>query len=135
MEIQTGIRFKHIVLMMAIAFGVTLAVMVVKEMSSDAMAVVLGVVCGVLAAVPTTVLLVLVLTRSDRLGNEASHEREQRRPQPGAYPPVVVIQGGTPHTPVLPPGMGGYWPGATMSTVDTRDFRIVGGDELLEDQR
>lgn len=134
MEIQTGLRFKHIVLMMAVAFGVTLAVMVAKEMSPEAMAVVIGVVCGVLAAVPTTVLLMLVLTRNERVGRDAERERQQRR-EAGAYPPVVVIQGGAPQAPVLPTGMAGYWPGAAMGTIDARDFRVVGGDELLEDRR
>ncbi|MBN1660474.1 MAG: hypothetical protein JXA93_18895 [Anaerolineae bacterium] len=135
MEIQTGIRFKHIVLLMAIAFAVTLAVMVAKQMSSEAMAVVIGVVCGVLAAVPTTVLLMLILVRSDRLGQDAGRGHQQKHSGASAYPPVVVIQGGTPQTPVLPPGMAGYWPGATMGTVDARDFRVVGGDDLLEDGR
>jgi hypothetical protein len=135
MEINTGIRFKHVVLMVALAFGATLAVMVGKRMSGDAMAVVLGVVCGVLAAVPTTLLLTLVLTRGDRLGSDAGGERQARHPAAGAYPPVVVIQGGAPQSPVLPAGMGGYWPGATMGTIDSRDFRVVGGDELLEDRR
>jgi hypothetical protein len=135
MEIQTGIRFKHIVLLMATAFAVTLAVMVAKQMSSEAMAVVIGVVCGVVAAVPTTALLMLVLVRSDRLGHNTGRERQQRHPAAGTYPPVVVIQGGAPQAPVLPSGMAGYWPGATMGAVDSRDFRVVGGDELLEDGR
>ena len=135
MEIQTGIRFKHIVLMMAIAFAVTFAVMVTKRMSSEAMAVVIGVVCGVVAAVPTTVLLMLALTRDDRLGRDAGHARQQGRAGAGVYPPVVVIQGSGPQPPALPPGMAGYWPGATMGAVDRRDFRVVGGDELLEDGR
>lgn len=135
MEIQTGIRLKHIVLLMAVAFAVTLAVMVGKRMSSEAMAVVIGVVCGVLAAVPTTVLLMLVLARSDRLGPDGGRDRQERRSQSGAYPPVVVIQGGTPQGPGLPPGTAAYWPGATMGTMDAREFRVVGGDELLEDGR
>ena len=96
MEIQTGIRFKHIMLLMAVAFGVTLAVMIGKRMSSEAMAVVIGVVCGLLAAIPTTVLLTLALTRGERLGPESGRNRDARRPEAGAYPPVVVIQGGSP---------------------------------------
>jgi hypothetical protein len=132
MEIQTGIRFKHVVLLMAVAFGVTLAVMVGKEMSSEAMAVVIGVVCGVLAAVPTTVLLTVVLTRGERMGQDAGRGRDARRNE--AYPPVVVIQG-APQGPMLPQQMAGYWPGATMGAVDSREFRVVGGDELLEDGR
>jgi len=133
MEIQTGIRLKHIVLVMAIAFGVTLAVMVGKRMSSEAMAVVIGVVCGLLAAVPTTVLLTVALTRGERLGQNAERDRQRSRAE--AYPPVVVIQGGAPQGPALPPGLAGYWPGATMGAAGTRDFRVVGGDELIEDGR
>ena len=136
MEIQAGIRLKHVLVLMAIAFAVTLAVMVGKEMSAEAMAVVIGVVCGVLAAVPTTVLLMLVLARGGPLagrdGRTGQESGRSQQGQPGAYPPVVVIQGGAPQARALPPGMGDYWPGATMGTVDSRDFRVVGGDDLLE---
>lgn len=135
MEIQTGIRLKHVVLAMAVAFGVTLAIMVGKEMSAEAMAVVIGVVCGVLAAVPTTVLLMLVLAKSERPKQDVGHEHRPEHTGAGAYPPVVVIQGGGPSSPALPPGMAGYWPAAPMHTVGTRDFRVVGGDDLLEDRR
>jgi hypothetical protein len=114
-----------------VVFAVALAVVVGLQMSAEAMAVVIGIVCGVAAGIPTSVLLLLALTRRDgqRLG-----EVERQMPQ-GSYPPVVVIQGGTPQA--LPAGLqSGYWPAPIPWSSARRDFNVVGGDELLlEDGR
>ena len=88
-------------------FAIALAVVVGKKMSAEAMAVVVGVVCGVAAAIPTSILLLVVFTRRDR---QQLDEMESRSRQHGS-PPVVVIQGGAPQA--LPPGpQAGYWPAA-----------------------
>jgi hypothetical protein len=114
---------------LGLVFAVALAVVVGKQMSAEAMAVVIGVVCGVAASIPTAVLLLVVLTRRDRLKDE---EMEQRSRQ-GSYPPVVVIQGGGPQA--LPSGnQAGYWPGASAGAPSSRQFHVVGGDDLLLDQ-
>jgi hypothetical protein len=115
-----------------LVFAIALAVVVAKEMSTEAMAVVIGVVCGVAAGIPTSVLLLVALTQHDRRRFEAV-ERQARH---GGHnsPPVVVIQGGTPQA--LPPGQqGAYWPGPTPGPPVKREFHIVGGDELLLDDK
>jgi len=66
------------------AFAVTLAVIVGNRLSDEALAVLAGAVCGVGAAIPTSLLIVAVTRRRD--------ERRAETPAyQGAYPPVVVV--------------------------------------------
>ena len=123
-----GVTVKQVGVVLGLVFVVTLAVVVAKQMSTEAMAVVVGVVCGVAAGIPTSVLLLVVLSRRDR---QRVEEVEQRVRQ-GAYPPVVVIQGGQPQGMPLGPA-GGYWPAPAPGPPVNRQFHIVGGDELILD--
>jgi hypothetical protein len=45
------------------AFAIVLAIVVGKGMSADAMAVVVGVVCGIGASIPTSLLMLFLLSR------------------------------------------------------------------------
>jgi hypothetical protein len=94
------------------------------------MAVVVGIVCGVLASIPTSAILVWVLRVRDK---QLEAQLGQNRPYGGQYPPVVVVNGqgtnGNGHAspPVaLPTGNGGG-----------RSFKVVGqentesGDDVL----
>lgn len=65
--------------------AVVLAAMVGQRMSTDAMAVVVGVVFGVAASIPTS-LLVVAATRARR--DEGYRPREELRPPPQ----VIVVQ-------------------------------------------
>jgi hypothetical protein len=103
------------------AFAVVLAIIVGTRMSPDAMAVIIGIICGVLASIPTSVILVWVLRQRDR--QEAQYGPMRFG---GQYPPVVVVNGqgtngyGNPYmTPSLPPA-------ATMPTSGSRDFKVIG---------
>lgn len=122
---NVGPNLKYLALLVGLAFAVTLAVMIGKRMSTEAMAVVIGIVCGVAASIPTTALLVLVLTRRER------HKEEEtaRYGRQGSYPPVVVIQGGAPQS-MLPGPQAGYWPAPPSGPPSARQFTVVGGDEL-----
>jgi hypothetical protein len=104
---------------LVVVSAVGLGVVVGNRLSVDAMAVVVGVVCGVGASIPTSLLLVLVMGRRGR-------REEQRRM---GYPPVVVVNSGSqgrygPQGPYLPPGPG--WESAP------RQFRVVGEEEEEE---
>lgn len=90
------------------------------------MAVVVGIVCGVAAGIPTSVLLLLVMARRDR----SNHEGKARSAHHGGNPPVVVIQGGAPQA--LTPGpQAGYWPALMPGMPPShREFHVV-GDEAL----
>jgi hypothetical protein len=77
-------RSKLFVGVVVLAFAVTLAVIIGNRLSDEALAVLAGAVCGVGAAIPTSLLIVFV-----------SRRREEPRAQPyapqGVYPPVVVV--------------------------------------------
>jgi hypothetical protein len=119
-----------ICLIVGLVFAVTLAVVVGKRMSAEAMAVVIGAVCGIAAGIPTSVLLLLVMSRRDRQQFEDSGQQARV----GKPPPVVVIQGGAPQA--LPPGMNaGYWSAPVPGPAVQRQFHVVGGDDLVDDPR
>ena len=71
---------KKLVAVILVAFAVTLAVVVGNRMSTDAMAVVIGIVCGVGASIPTSLLIMAVTSR-----RETREERGQ-----ASFPPVVI---------------------------------------------
>ena len=122
----SGASLKQIGVLLALVFVVALAVVVVKEMSSEAMAVVIGVVCGVSAGIPTSGLLLVVLARRDRQRAEDAERRAGR----DSTPPVIVIQGGGAHS--LPQGpQAGYWPMPQPGPTVQRQFQVVGDDDLL----
>jgi hypothetical protein len=106
----------------ALAFVITLAVVVGNRMSTEAMAVVVGVLCGVTAAIPMSVLILAASTRrvpdvGDRQGYGFPVTRSN------GYPPVIVIQGGAPVGPVMqPPYLG------SAAEPVARKFHIVGED-------
>ena len=85
---------RRALIVVSLAFTATLAVVVGNRMSTESMAVVVGVVCGVTAGIPMSMLLLLILNRRTQAVEEQQYGPMGRRQ--GAYPPVVVIQGGTP---------------------------------------
>jgi len=109
-------RLKVFAGLVVMAFGVTLALVVSNRLSDEALAVLAGAVCGVGAAIPTSLLIVAV-----------SRWREEPRVQPpvsqGIYPPVIVV---------APPG-GQQRPGdwttlpPSLRTPMQRHFTVVGG--------
>ena len=121
---------KRLVTIVAAAFVVALAVVIGIRMSAEAMAVVVGVVCGVLASIPTSLLLIWALRRGSngRSGAE-SHAGNGMMPH---YPPVVVVnpgQGMSPYGPSpLPPERGLPVP------TGPRTFKVVGEEETMLDE-
>ncbi|MFQ5855739.1 MAG: hypothetical protein ACE5LU_08880 [Anaerolineae bacterium] len=108
-------------------FAIALGVVVGNRLSSEAMAVVVGVVCGVLASIPMSV-MILILTR--RLSGPSRSRASTPVPQGMAYPPVLVIQ----------PGGRGYgnrfaplWeaPTAAENQPWRRSFTVVGDEDDL----
>ena len=109
----------------AIVFAVTLALVVGSRLSDEALAVLAGAVCGVGAAIPTSLLVVVVSRRRDerRLSTDRRAQLStQSSAQHGVYPPVVVV---------APPG-GQQW-SSDWSTISPslnapiqRQFTVVG---------
>jgi hypothetical protein len=106
-----------------VLFLVTLAVVIGLRMSAEAMAVVIGVIFGVAASIPTSLLIVAVLWRRE----QQSVNGRARRVRQDALPPSVVI---------VSPGNGGtvspYRGPAYLPQPDShwgqppRQFRVVG---------
>ncbi len=118
------------VVIIGAVFAAGLAVAVGSRMSADAMAVVVGVACGVLASVPTSLVLLWALARRGQ-GPAAGAD-----PRMGGYfPPVVVVNpgpgygvpayGSSPHA--LPAA------GPALPAVQ-RSFKVVGDEETMLDE-
>ena len=72
---------RRAIIPLMLGFGATLAWVIGQRLTTDAMAVVVGVAVGVAASVPTTVLLMALLRRASR---EAAWRPEP--PAPPTYP-------------------------------------------------
>lgn len=111
-----GDRLKIFASLTVMTFAVTLAVIVGRRLSDQALAVLAGAVCGVGAAIPTSLLVVAV-----------SHRRDEpwRQPttQQGAYPPVVVVA--TPGAQYRPDTRNTLSP--VLTAPMQRNFTVVGG--------
>ncbi len=107
----------------AVAFGMALAVVIGVRLEQAALAALVGVVCGVGASIPTSLLIVTIMRRQDQRLRE-----QQRRNtyQAQAQPPVVVV---TPsNTPQLSQPM--TWP---MPAPAQRQFTVIGEDEAVSE--
>jgi hypothetical protein len=109
---------KTLFAIMGAVFAVALAVVVGSRLPVDAVAVIVGVVCGVLASIPTSLLILAVSNR-----RESRPESPARSEQ--SYPPVVVVN--------APPGANNgasmwssvpAWP--SMPPTGPRQFKIIG---------
>ncbi len=82
LEQKVAKRLGVALLIFTAAFGLTMAVVVGQRLSDQALAVIAGAVCGVVASIPPSLLIIWVTRRKQ--------ERAQAWPSP--YPPVVVVQ-------------------------------------------
>jgi hypothetical protein len=100
----------------AIAFGVALAVVVGVRLDQAALAVVVGVVCGVGASIPTSLLIVSLMRRQDQ-------KTRGERPRATPSPPVVVFA--PPNAPQLPQHT--RWPEPASAQ---RQFTVIGEEGM-----
>ena len=116
---------KKMIVPLMLGFGITMAVLIGQRMSTDAMAVVVGVAVGVTASVPTSLFLVALLRK------ERSTAAWPPELPPGyqQQPNVIVVnpgdlgsgRNGQTHVPLPPPELqfdGGM-----------RRLRVVGDDD------
>ncbi|MGE5140027.1 MAG: hypothetical protein ACM3JD_11235 [Rudaea sp.] len=135
-----------------VAFGVTLAYYVSSRLSTDALNMAVGVLCGMAAGVPVSLgLLLAVIRQRGHAGGEDEIEGtdEFRDPHPGSTqargkaplpqtPQIIVIappqaQYNAGQLPYGYPGgtasYGAYPPSMNEDVIDGREWRIIGDDE------
>jgi hypothetical protein len=124
---------KRAIVPLMLGFGMAMALIIGRRMSTDAMAVVIGVAVGVASSVPTSLLLVALLRRERGLNSSLTGGAERSGylgAQPPAQPPsVVVLNAGdlagsrreAPPVPLPPVGL--------VQDGGLRRLRVVGDDE------
>jgi len=113
---------KKVAIFLAGAFILAISFVVAREMSADAMAVVVGIVCGIGASIPTSLLILILMKRKE--------VEESPRPYAGV-PPVMIV---TPPAGMYPPQ---YQPPAAsyltpLNGGAPRQFQVLGGEEDSE---
>jgi hypothetical protein len=107
-----------------VAFSVALAVVIGIRLEQAALAVVVGVACGVGASVPAGVLVVLLLRRKDQNSDQRGARAYSRGVQ--GTPPVVVVA--PPAAQQLPAPAG--WQAAFGAPVSNqREFAVIGEED------
>ncbi len=129
---------------LGLAFAITLAVVVGQRLSAQAMAVVIGIIAGVAASIPTSLLVVWV---TSRLTLPRAAYEPPMRPEPRERQ-IVVMQAPPQPAPAyagpngyaMPPaGVAGYAQAAYPANgyggqpaLPPRRFTVVGGGRALE---
>lgn len=118
-----GRRLGRFVTLLGAIFALGAGIVITQRLSEDALALLLGLACGVAAMAPTVGLMLLAWRREDVRRSEV----RSREVYPGS-PPVVIV------TPQALPGYGQQraavpeaW-GWNAPTAE-RQFTIVGGEE------
>lgn len=109
------------IFIMSALFLVSLAVVMGIRMSPDAMAMIVGVLLGVAATVPTTFLLFFIFRQREKQQGELQRREAQ-------YPPVVVVNS--------PPVGQNHQSGlnqALLPPVGERSFKVVGQDDMASE--
>ncbi len=88
---------KRAIILIALAFFITLGTIIGSRMETDALAVVVGMGASIVVSVPAAVLLLLALSRREQHPAIQNYE--------GSSPPVVVIQSGQAPTLPAPPAI------------------------------
>ena len=116
-------RIKILASIAVIAFSIVLAVIVGYRLSDEALAVLAGAVCGVGSAIPTGLLIIVLVRRNDQRNQPVRHSGQY---QNGQYPPVIVVNPGTQNQSQLSPPQAGEWMSPTIERRPARRFTIVG---------
>ncbi len=120
-----GKRIKRFVSLVVIVLTITTAVIVTQRLSSDALALLIGLIAGIAVMVPMIAFLIFIWRRQEM------RRQEQNNRQGSTHPPQVVV--------VSPPVLPGYsanrpalWDqnqsGNWALAPNERNFTIVGGE-------
>jgi hypothetical protein len=114
---------KNGIIFAGIVFAIALAVVIGNRLSNEALAVVVGAVCGISASIPVSI--GLVIASANHWGRPAQEDA----PSPNAQPPVVIVNSPQPQMPYGFQPNPYYFPAAMPGgTIESREFKIVGGE-------
>lgn len=143
-ESRGGSGIKQLVILLTVAFMVTLGVVVGTRLSSDAIAVLVGVIAGVAASIPCALLLMAVTRRQQERPKEWDDDEYDPYLDRGRYddprravPPVIVVTPGQAPQQLSPwaTGQAGWnaW-GEGAPAHSQRRFRVMGYDEQDDEE-
>ena len=122
------------ILLVGVVFAVTFAIVVGSRLSDEAMAVVVGAICGISASIPVSIGFVIAATRhwgqADNRAESPNHYYPEQRPYAQPQPPVIVIS--PPQQAASPyqyPNAPFYLPPSNADTpFNGREFKIIGDE-------
>lgn len=123
------------IILAGIAFAVTLAVIVGNKLSSEALAVAVGALCGIAASIPVSIGLVIAASRNWGHAEERPRQVDYEYPQGSAHrypqqPPVIVVT--PPQMQQSPYGYANqpyyFPPPANGNSYDSREFKVIGDE-------
>jgi hypothetical protein len=115
------------IILIGIAFAVALAAIVGNRLSNDALAVVVGALCGISASIPVTVGLVIAASRHwgrEEPVREIGYDYGANRYAP--QPPVVILAPSQPQLPYGFPQSQFVAPMNAPALGAPREFKIIG---------
>jgi hypothetical protein len=119
------------IILIGIAFAVALAAIVGNRLSNDALAVVVGTLCGISASIPVTIGLVIAASRNwgrEESVREVGYDYGAHRYAP--QPPMVIFA--PPQQAQSPYGLmqNPYYfpPTLNDAPIGPREFKVVGGE-------
>ena len=135
-------KTRYIWMTLGIAFAVTLAIIVGQRMSAEAMAVMIGVIAGVAASIPTSLIVVWFASRTTIPRPAPEAPMPAHRPAEPAQPRIVVMAPAQPAPPMGYQNYAGYAapaypayapPALAQPALPPRQFTIIGGGEFTLD--
>ena len=117
------------IVLVGIAFAVTFAVIVGQRLSDEAMAVVVGAICGISASIPVSIGFVIAATRHWGREERGDDSVGRRYDEPRPQQPIIVV---APPQQLQSPynfNQGQYYfPPSAPPPGAPRDFKIVGDE-------
>ena len=126
---------KHFLALCILVGVVTLTIVIGQRMSNDATAILVGVIFGVAASIPTSLLIALAARGSRR--PEPVYRREDSHPVMAAPQIYVVTPGAAPAPGLQQPAANRMWPPAPAASQviePARRYHVVGESDYWLDE-
>jgi len=124
---------KRILMVLGIIFIVALCITIAKNLSSDAMAIIVGIICGIGASIPTSLLLLFLTRREDAYEHPEPRQNQQFPSVMIVTPPMGQFSQGNPYMNGMN-SQGAYFPPPAGAPGFTpRQFHILGDGESNAD--